>query len=564
MIVIKKILLILRKHGSVIITLMVLNVTILTIAFIGRLILQEEVYKKNLHLGVSKCADAVNHLDRIVYTGEFIVNFVEQDIRYFQDASNSEQMYKKLLFDTYQMINKKANYFINLYLANNETIINTINNENVELSSIGRPWYEEALKKDGMYISNPYVDMVTGNNAITISRRVLNSSDVIGLDIAQEKISSIIERDVKENENIVSGLVINRDAVIMGQAGEEYFGLVSNNENNQTYLKTYINDIINNEYGQVFFEEHGDKYILVHQKTASDWHVVYLVNKEWLSQDTSFFRNGLIFMFILCLTLLNIIVLMYYHKRLKAINLKERAETAEKEVSLYNERLEMQVLKKTAELKQQEYKLKKLNESILDNLADIVEFRDIESGLHIKRIKEYTYCLALKIQELYPEYNLSNDEIEKIYQASALHDLGKVGIADSILLKPGKLTVEEFETMKTHTIIGDEIVTRILANYDPDLLRYGHEICRYHHERYNGKGYPIGLKGEEIPISAQIVGVADVYDALITKRVYKDAFPHEVAVNMIKNGECGIFSEKLLRCLDLVEKEFENTSKINQ
>lgn len=559
--VIKKLILFLREHISVVITLLILNVIILSIAHISALILREEVYKSNIRLGESKCADAVNHLDRIVYTGENIVNFVAQDIHYFRDVAKDADLYQNLLRDTFKMINKNSNYFINLYVALQGKIIHTAEDKNQILSPVGRIWYEEALKRDRMFISNPYIDMISGKAAITISRRVVNSNNVIGLDIAQEKIKSIIEQEVKENENIVSGLIVNEDTVVIGQAGDKYKELSQKREDGQMYLSSYTSKIMPSESGHILLEYKGEEYALVHQKTSSDWHVIYLIDKEWMSQETQTFKNGLVIMFVICLSLLNIIVILYYNKRMKALKLMERAEKAEKEVSLYNERLEEQVQEKTYAIRKQEFKLQKLNESILDNLADIVEFRDIESGQHIKRIKNYTYCLAKKIQELHPEYNISNDNIERIYQAAALHDIGKIGIPDSILLKPTKLTNEEFQTMKLHTVIGDDIVTRILKNYDTELMIYGHEICRYHHERYDGKGYPEGLKGDEIPISAQIVGVADVYDALITKRVYKDAYSHVIAVNMIKNGECGSFSEKLLNCLELVEIDFENISK---
>ena len=144
-----------------------------------------------------------------------------------------------------------------------------------------------------------------------------------------------------------------------------------------------------------------------------------------------------------------------------------------------------------------------------------------------------------------------------IVSASALHDLGKIAIPDSILLKPGKLTKDEFEYMKSHTLRGCEILDFMKDDWDPVTQRVTYEIIRYHHERYNGKGYLDGLKGEEIPVSAQLVSVADVYDALISERCYKDAYSKEDAFHMIVNGECGAFSPKLMQTFRNVRTKFE-------
>ena len=162
-----------------------------------------------------------------------------------------------------------------------------------------------------------------------------------------------------------------------------------------------------------------------------------------------------------------------------------------------------------------------------------------------------------KFKELYPEYNLTDETIDNIVEASALHDLGKISIPDKILLKPGKLTKEEFEYMKLHTVKGCELIQAVNLEQSEELKQICYDIIRYHHERYDGKGYPDGLKGDEIPVSAQLVSLADVYDALINERCYKDAFSNEKAFNMIMNGECGTFSPKLLETFKQVRDKFE-------
>lgn len=209
-------------------------------------------------------------------------------------------------------------------------------------------------------------------------------------------------------------------------------------------------------------------------------------------------------------------------------------------------------------LEQQAARLKASNEKIIDILGTVVEYRNLESGEHIKRVKGFTRILAQKAAQKYPEYNLTPEKINIIVAASALHDIGKIAIKDSVLLKPGRLDKDEFDYMKSHTIRGCDILDQIEGAWDSEYDKVSHEICRYHHERYDGKGYPDGLVGEDIPISAQLVSIADVYDALVSDRVYKAAIDKEKAYHMILMGECGVFSPKLMECFRASRTEFES------
>lgn len=189
------------------------------------------------------------------------------------------------------------------------------------------------------------------------------------------------------------------------------------------------------------------------------------------------------------------------------------------------------------------------NSQMVEILSNIVEFRNGESGLHVLHIRVITGILLRTLQKLAPQYNLTPSTIALISNASTMHDIGKISIDEKILNKPGRLTKEEFEVMKTHTVIGAKILESSAIKGDSALLKMAHDICRWHHERYDGRGYPDGLKGDEIPIAAQVVALADVYDALISERVYKPAYSHETAMKMILNGECGQFNPLLLKCL---------------
>ena len=155
---------------------------------------------------------------------------------------------------------------------------------------------------------------------------------------------------------------------------------------------------------------------------------------------------------------------------------------------------------------------------------------------------------------------MTADEIDKISKSSVLHDVGKISIPDSILTKPGRLTSEEYEIMKQHTVKGYEFLMQFPDIIDESTYKYSCDICRYHHERWDGRGYPDGLKGDEIPIWAQVVSVADVYDALTAERVYKKPFSHEKALEMIKNGECGTFNPKLLEAFESLTNNWKNNN----
>lgn len=203
----------------------------------------------------------------------------------------------------------------------------------------------------------------------------------------------------------------------------------------------------------------------------------------------------------------------------------------------------------------QMYEKDKNNRMMISILSQIVEFRNGESGSHVVNIKRITELLLDRLPMRTNEYTVSGTEQLLIPMAAALHDIGKIGIDDKILNKPGRLTKEEFEIMKTHSAIGANMLESLEQFRDEPLLKIAHDICRWHHERYDGRGYPDGLKGDEIPISAQIVSVADVYDALVSERVYKKAYSHEKAMALILNGECGTFNPVLVECLKDIQNE---------
>ena len=208
------------------------------------------------------------------------------------------------------------------------------------------------------------------------------------------------------------------------------------------------------------------------------------------------------------------------------------------------------------------YEKERNNRMLIGILSQIVEFRNGESGLHVIHINLITQLLLEQLVKKTGKYQLSWEDRLLIATASALHDIGKIGIDEKILNKPGKLTKEEFEIMKTHTLIGAQMLDNLDMYLNEKLLKLAYEICHWHHERYDGKGYPDGLVGEEIPISAQVVSLADVYDALVSERVYKKAFSHEKALEMIQNGECGTFNPLLLQCMTEAQDKLKTMMEV--
>ncbi len=219
--------------------------------------------------------------------------------------------------------------------------------------------------------------------------------------------------------------------------------------------------------------------------------------------------------------------------------------------------------------------LKKINVELMEKLittqdvtivalAKLAEFRDPDTGEHLERMREYSKALALKLRKL-PKYRyyITEHYIENLYKSSPLHDIGKVGIADDVLLKPGNLSKSEFELMKRHTIIGGDALNDAvqLAGMERSFLDMGKDIAYYHHEKWDGNGYPTGLKEDDIPLSARILALADVYDALTSKRVYKPAFPHTKARTIIIDECAPHFDPDILKAFISLENIFIDIKK---
>ena len=205
----------------------------------------------------------------------------------------------------------------------------------------------------------------------------------------------------------------------------------------------------------------------------------------------------------------------------------------------------------------QVYEREKSNNLMVYILSHIVEFRNGESGMHVLNVQAMTEMILTQLMRLTDQYPLTTEDISLITMASSLHDIGKIAIPEEILNKPGRFTDEEFAIMKTHSAVGSDMLDDLELYKDEKLVKVARDICRWHHERWDGRGCPDGLVGDDIPISAQVVALADVYDALTSRRVYKPPFSHEEALRMIREGECGAFNPLILECLTAVAGDLE-------
>lgn len=207
------------------------------------------------------------------------------------------------------------------------------------------------------------------------------------------------------------------------------------------------------------------------------------------------------------------------------------------------------------------------NELLIQYLISIIENRDFSAEHHCEKVRRLTEVLLEKVMQYYPEYHLDEKRCEEIAFAAMLHDIGKISVPDRILQKPGRLTFDEFQIVKNHTRKGRQIFENVMKTMQKEdeefsLFQCCAEVCMYHHERFDGGGYPMGLQKDEIPISAQVVGLADAYDALISERIYKRGIDKGEAFDMIMEGECGIFNPRIIEIFSMVRMELEEIQEM--
>ena len=391
-----------------------------------------------------------------------------------------------------------------------------------------RPWYTAAKKGNGKpVIVPPYLDAQTHSVMISVSQLLSDKKSVVSLDIVMDDMQRIAQGIRLNGPGY--GFIIDQSGLIVAHSDER--------EKGKNYLqdstvsserKELIQKILQSNGETIDTEINGKNCRVFSKKVQDDWSVVMVINTEDLLHrvQMNLFRN-------IILSLLIFIVVLYYctlshRNRIKAAHYANELQKSQ-------QTLEARVVEQTNKIKEQTDQIMNLQENVIEGMATLIESRDGNTGEHVRSTKKYVGMIASYMldHQLHPE-EVNEEFVRSLTNAAPLHDVGKIMIADNILNKPGRFTPEEFEVMKTHSKVGAEIVENILAGSGNErLIQLSCDVAHYHHEKWDGSGYPEGLKGNEIPLSARIMAVADVFDALVSKRVYKDAMPLDKAFSIL-------------------------------
>lgn len=423
-----------------------------------------------------------------------------------------------------------------------------------------RPWYTEAQQGNGESVMvSPYFDTKTNTILFSVAQVLYDGDSVLSFDIAMDDIQSIAE-GIRLNGNGY-GFVVDDKGLVVAHSDEWEKGknyLQDENQKNsdmQSLVKQVYQakDLDNTSFEM---EIDGEECVVFSQTVQEKWHVILVVNYVDLFRKI---KNNLIRNIIVSMIIFMVVgyfCTSNYRNRKRAIHYAEQLKE-------YQLTLEDRVAEQTGEIRVQSEQMLQMQENVVEGMATLIESRDGNTGQHVRSTKRYVSMIV----EYMFEHGLHTDEINQNYvtricNAAPLHDVGKIMIPDAILNKPGRFTPEEFAVMQQHSEIGGRIVKDILGEgIDPELIQIASDIAHYHHEKWNGTGYPDGLKGDAIPLSARIMAVADVFDALVSKRVYKDAMSIEEAYSILQQEAGTHFDPELVDIFIKIRSQVEEYLK---
>lgn len=380
-------------------------------------------------------------------------------------------------------------------------------------------WYISAIRAGGApVISFPYKDPVTGDLVISISRMLSDHVSVISTDISISDFQSYIN-DLTDNKSF--GFIMDKNSFVVAHTSEDVFGKNILRDDDFSFdMKNLVGKIITSASSnhtsdcKLAFEDHidGNDVMAFSMTVRDDWFVVMVIDSSRLFSKIQFNYVFNIVGFILLIA-----IIIYYCTQMFIGNLKLESKVEEQVAQMVT-----------------------MQNSIIEELATLIESRDANTGEHVKNTRVYSLMIAKRmyVKKIYPD-EVTKTFIRYLRNAAPLHDVGKITVPDSVLCKPGQLSDFEYEVMKNHTRIGGAIIRKIFKkSINTDAIRMAVEVAQYHHERWDGNGYPLGMREDEIPLSARILAVADCFDALVSQRCYKKSVPASVAFNMI-NAESG-------------------------
>ena len=403
-----------------------------------------------------------------------------------------------------------------------------------------RDWYAAAKSGDGSIVTvNPYLDEETKKIVITICRLLDDKKSVIAVDFSVNEIQNFANSIDLNSE--YDTFVIDSDGLIIShtmesEVGKNYF--LRGGKSEERKLAEKIFEI---KRGQFEINFRDQRCFVLAENVFSDWYVVMLINNQALMRRI---RGSVLYTMI---GLFLVFVIMIY---ICTTNFKANytASKYAKILEKYKIDLEHQLIEQWNQLDKKTHALVQMQESVIEGMATIIEYRDVNTGMHVQNTKRYVLMLTKYLYDhhLHPE-EVNEHFLSMIGNAAAMHDIGKIAVSDEILNAPRKLTPQEFEIMKTHTVVGAGLVRQVFGNsIDEDMLRMCVDVVQYHHEKWNGKGYPIGLAGNDIPLCARIMAIADVFDAISSKRVYKDAVAVDEVFEIIKKDSGSHFDPELV------------------
>lgn len=417
-----------------------------------------------------------------------------------------------------------------------------------------RPWYTAAYAGAGKpVVVSPYLDAQTGSIMISVSQLLSDKESVISLDIVMDEMQEMAESMQLNGEGY--GMIVDKNGLVVAhydrtQKGKNY---LSDEDMQGSEMQEMVEKVLASGGNAVTMNIEGEECMIFSQEVQRDWYVLMVVNTVDLFErvQVNLWRNILV-------SLLIFVVVGYfcttsYRNRSKATRYAE-------ELKDYQATLEERVEEQTREIREQTLERIRMQESVIEGMASIIESRDNSTGEHVRNTKQYVSMITSYMLEngIYSQ-EVDEQFAEHIRNAAPLHDVGKILISDVILNKPGKFTPEEFEIMKTHALLGEDIVEKILGdNAEPELVKMAKDVVCHHHEKWNGTGYPSGLKGEEIPLAARIMAVADVFDALVNKRVYKEAMAEEKAFAILREDSGSHFDPVVVDVFFSIRDEVQN------
>ncbi len=423
-----------------------------------------------------------------------------------------------------------------------------------------RPWYTQAQQGNKeMVMVSPYLDTKTNTILFSVAQVLYDGDSVISFDIAMDEVQTIAE-SIQLNDNGY-GFVVDNEGMVVAHYDEWEKGknYLKDSEYKGSDMQELMRKIYRNKQqdnASFEMEIDGEECMVFSQKVQEKWNVILIVNYADLFQkiQNNLFRNIIVSLFIF-------VGVVYfctssYRNRQRAVHYAEKLED-------YQMSLEDRVREQTQEIMEQSEQMMQLQENVIEGMATLIESRDGNTGQHVRSTKRY---VAMIVQYMY-NHHLHSEEIDlnyiaQICNAAPLHDVGKIMISDTILNKPGRFEPEEFAVMQTHSEIGGRIVKDILGKgTDEDLVEMSSDVAHYHHEKWDGTGYPKGLQGEEIPLCARIMAVADVFDALVSKRVYKSKMGINEAYEILKQDAGTHFDPELVDIFIAIRPQVEEYLK---